>query len=184
MRGMSLLLLASALAGCATGQKIPGAAPELAAAKALIDAFYSFDPARLRGSMSDAPDSMPNILYYQGWAQGGNYRVLDRKPCRFDKADEISCSITVRDDLIGALRTGYDVTDTFHLSVDGGRIVKVWTTSNDPPEFDQALSWLRAERPDLLTGPCRGFFAGGPTPQQCVREVVKGFAEFAERPKR
>jgi hypothetical protein len=177
--------LASALAGgCSIQPKPPlqsGAFP-LRAAEAIIDAFYSFDPARLHRAMSDAPGSFPQILYYQGWAQGGNYVVLERRPCRFEKEDEVRCEITVRDDLIAALRTGYDVTDTFHLSVENGRLAKVRTSSNDPPEFERALDWLRGQRPELFTGPCRGFFAGGPTPQDCVRAVVRGFADFAERP--
>lgn len=87
----------------------------------------------------------------------------------------------MRDDLIQALGTGYDVTDTFHLTFQGRRIVGVRTGSNDPPEFDQALAWLRGERPEIWAGPCRGFFAGGPTPLACVRAVVKGFADFAAR---
>ena len=94
---------------------------------------------------------------------------------------KISCAITVRDDLIAALGTGYDVTDTFHLSLNGDRIVKVEASSNDPPQFQEALDWLGRERPELMDGPCRGFFAGGPTPGDCVRAVVKGFAEFAAR---
>jgi hypothetical protein len=177
------LLLASVLASSCSEKKdeARAQASPLAAAETLIDAFYLFDPRRLRSAMSAAPGSQPEILYYQGWAQGGNYRVLDRQPCRVATPDEIACSITVKDDLITALGTGYDVTDTFHLSVDDGRIVSVRTSSNDPPEFEQALKWLRRERPELMTGPCRGFFAGGPTPRDCVRAVVKGFAEFSAR---
>ena len=134
------------------------ASDPLVRAEAMIDAFYSFDPARLRASMADAPKSQPAILYYQGWAQGGNYKVLDRKPCRLDKPDEISCSIKVKDDLIAALGTGYDVTDTFHLTVDGGRITAVRTSSDDPPQMKQAFDWLLDKNPDLLkAGPCEGF---------------------------
>lgn len=96
----------------------------------------------------------------------------------------VSCEITVKDDLIAALRTGYLVTDTFHLSLQSGRIVSVRTSSNDPPQFEQALDWLRRDRPHVFTGPCRGFFAGGPTPQECVRAVVRGFTEFAATPRR
>jgi hypothetical protein len=92
--------------------------------------------------------------------------------------NEISCDVTVRDDLIAALRTGYWVTDTFQVTVRDGRITKVRNTSNDPPEFDQALSWLKRERPDVMAGPCKGFFAGGPTPQDCVSAVVAGFAAY------
>jgi hypothetical protein len=177
---LALLLFTGAAGGCAAPSDTrPAAAdPRLAAAEALIDAFYSFDPARLRAAMADAPESMPVILYYQGWAEGGNYRVLERKPCRPREADEIRCDITVRDDLVPALGTGYDVTDTFHLAFKDGRVAGVRTSSNDPPQFNQALEWLYKEKPEMFTGPCRGFFAGGPTPQDCVRAVVKGFAEY------
>ena len=168
------------LAGCSAPDppELPGYSSHLAAAEKLIDAFYSFDPAPLRAALTDAPESAPQIVYYQGWAEGGNYAVLDRKPCLLVSADEVSCDITVRDDLIAALGTGYWVTDTFHLTFRDGRIVKVRTSSNDPPDFDQALDWVKAQRPELMTGACRGFFAGGPTPQDCVRAVVTGFADY------
>ena len=186
MRWLTLLLAAASLGGCATRPEgAPQAAePRLAAAEALIDGFYSFDPARLRIAMSDAADSMPRILFYQGWAEGGNYKVLERRPCRVDKVDELACDIKVRDDLIAALGTGYDVTDTFHLKFQGGRIVEVQTTSDDPPEFEKAFKWLSGERPEILEGPCKGFFDGGPTPQDCVRAVVSGFRDFAALPPR
>ncbi len=180
---MRLILMVSILlgaGGCAATVQPPYAVGRLptGAAEKLIDAFYSFDANRLRAAMADAPGSQPQIIYYQGWAQGGNYAVVERKPCRHTSADEVSCDVTVRDDLIAALKTGYWVTDTFHLTLRDGRIVKVLTSSNDPPDFDQALSWLKRERPKIMTGPCKGFFAGGPTPQACVKAVVKGFAEY------
>jgi hypothetical protein len=166
--------------GCAAphASQHVNARPDLVVAERLIDAFYSFDPAQLRVAMSDAPVSQPQLLYYQGWAKGGNYAVLERKPCRHAAGDEVSCEITVRDDLIAALGTGYWVTDTFHLTLRDGRIIKVRNSSNDPPDFDQALNWVKRERPDVMTGPCKGFFAGGPTPQDCVRAVVAGFAAY------
>ena len=128
--------------------------------------------------MVDAPASQPALLFYQGWAQGGNYAVLKREPCQFASASEITCAITVRDDLIVALGTGYWVTDKFHLTVSEGRIVAVRNSSNDPPEFEAALNWLQEERPELMTGPCQGFFDGGSTPQDCVRAVVLGFKAY------
>ncbi|HET7708284.1 MAG TPA: hypothetical protein VFK50_01980 [Sphingomicrobium sp.] len=167
------------LSGCAARQVSALADPRLARAERLIDAFYSFDPARLRPELADAPRSAAEILYYQGWAEGGNYQVLERKPCRAENAATVACSIKVRDDLIGALRTGYDVTDTFHMTFADGRIVKVATSSDDPPAMSEAFKWLRARKPQLWTsGPCRGFFAAGPTPQDCVRAVVSGFREY------
>lgn len=178
MRYALIAALMVGAGGCAGSAELPSSGEPRLAAEKLIDAFYSFDPVPLRSALADAPESAPQILYYQGWAEGGNYAVLDRKPCRLVSADEVSCDIKVRDDLIAALGTGYWVTDTFHLTFRDGRIVKVRTSSNDPPEFDQALDWVRAQHPDLMTGPCRGFFAGGPTPQDCVRAVVKGFADY------
>lgn len=173
----SMALIAGA---CGTGHlaQFPSDRPELVAAERLIDAFYSLEPAQLRAAMGDAPASRPQLLYYQGWAKGGNYAVLQRKRCALAAVDEVRCEITVRDDLIAALGTGYWVTDTFHLSVRDGRIVKVRNSSNDPPEFDQALTWVKRERPQVMTGPCKGFFAGGPTPQACVKAVVAGFAAY------
>lgn len=177
------MLLGGLVAGCA----VPSEGPRpivrspLAAAESFINDFYSFDPVRLQRAMSSAPASRQEIMYYQGWAEGGNYLSLKRQPCRFEKTDEVRCDITVKDDLIAALRTGYHVTDTFHLSFSDGLIVKVRTSSNDPPEMNAAFKWLRRERPDIWAGPCRGFYAGGPTPQDCVRAVVRGFADFTER---
>ena len=152
------------------------------AAEALIDACYSLDTVCLRTVFSSAPGSAPQILYYQGWAEGGNYEVLDRKPCQYEKAAEIRCDITVRDDLIPALGSDFKVTDSFHISLKDGQIVAVKTTSNDPPEAKMAFEWLMKERSELFsTGACRGFFSGGPTPQDCIRAVVRGFREFSAR---
>ena len=180
MRSVLVAVALLGMTGCATRPTSPssGDNSRLATAEKLIHAFYSFDAAPLRAALADAPESAPQILYYQGWAEGGNYAVLDRKPCRSVSADEASCDIKVRDDLIAALGTGYWVTDTFHLTFRDGRIVKVRTSSNDPPDFEKALDWVRVQHPDLMTGSCRGFFAGGPTPQDCVRAVVKGFADY------
>jgi hypothetical protein len=180
MRYLPAIILWLGLSGCA-GQAPPQPAsanqPPVAAEK-LIDAFYSFDPRQLRAAMADAPASQPQLLFYQGWAESGNYAIIERQPCQFASEGEITCAITVRDDLIVALGTGFWVTDKFHLTISEGRIIKVRNSSNDPPDFDLALDWLRKEQPDIMTGPCRGFFAGGPTPGDCVRAVVEGFKAY------
>lgn len=181
MRYLPAIALTLAMGGGALSAPLAQGAsgnPPLAAAERLIDAFYSFDPQRLRDALADAPDSQPPILFYQGWAQGGNYAIIERLPCQFVNESEIACPITVRDDLIAALGTGFWVTDKFHLTINDGRIVKVRTSSNDPPEFEQGLSWIKRERPGIMTGPCQGFFAGGPTPGDCVRAVVAEFKRF------
>lgn len=49
--------------------------------------------------------------------------------------------------------------------------------------FYEAEEWVRRERSDLVRGPCQGYFAGGPTPQACVRAMVSGYAEFTAQRK-
>lgn len=180
MQFLHVVALLFGLTGCADPKPPQGASPNISqvAAEKLIDAFYSYEPGELLEAMADAPASQPQLLFYQGWAEGGNYAIVDRQPCLFVGEGEITCAITVRDDLIAALGTGYWVTDKFHLKIREGKIVEVKNSSNDPPEFDLALKWLRQERPDIMAGPCRGFFAGGPTPRDCVRAVVGGFKAY------
>lgn len=182
MRHVILFLIgAVVLGGCGSVLRAPrpDSASRLAAAEAFVDAFYSFDAERLRGTLSSAPESIPRIVYYQGWAEGGNYVVLRRMPCRAESPEWVSCSITVKDDLFQALGLSFDVTDTFHLGFSGGRIVSARVSSNDPPEFDRAIEWVQNERSELVDEPCRDSFEGGLTPHACVRAMVQGLREFA-----
>ena len=151
----------------------------IAAAEAFIDAFYSFDPHELRASLASAEESLPKMLFYQGWAEGGHYEIIERFPCVRSNDQTIDCSITVRDDLIGALGIDSHVTDTFHLTAIDDRIVSVTNSSNDPQGYWDAEEWVRANRPELIELPCKGFFEGGPTPGDCVRAMVIGYAEYA-----
>jgi hypothetical protein len=166
------------LTACVASSGVQEHGVNLLAAENLIEAFYSFDRKRLTQALESAKESQPEILFYQGWAAGGNYRVVKRMPCVRD-GSSANCSITVKDDLMGALGIAFDVTDTFHVSFTDGRIVAVKTSSNDLPVFDQAMKWVRRERPELVRVPCEGFFSGGPTPGDCVKGMVKGFADFA-----
>jgi hypothetical protein len=149
------------------------------AAEAFIDAFYSFERGRLEPILAAARESAPEILYYQGWAEGGNYEIVSRAPCKRIRPETVSCSITVKDDLIGALGIDFNVTDTFTLTLLGDTITAVETSSDDPPEYELAEQWVRRQRPELIAEPCQGFFDGGPTPGACVRAMVKGYAEYA-----
>ena len=78
----------------------------ISVAEVFIDAFYSFDSIELEAVLSTAAASIPSIVYYQGWAEGGNYEIVKRMPCKVENAGLVSCSITVKDDLIGALGIG------------------------------------------------------------------------------
>jgi hypothetical protein len=148
-------------------------------AEAFIDASYSFDPDPLVAVMASAEESIPSIVFYQGWAEGGNYQVVTRKPCLLNQDGRISCSITVKDDLIEALGIGFNVTDTFHLAFSKDQIVSVTTSSDDPQAYWDAQAWVEKNRPELIAQPCSGFFDGGPTPGDCVRAMVQGYKEFA-----
>lgn len=93
---------------------------------------------------------------------------------------EIVCPITVKDDLMVALKIKFDVTDSFHIVVDEGRIRSVTTSSNDLEVFNDAESWVWRERRDLVGEACVGYFDGGPTPGDCVRAMVRGYSEYTE----
>ena len=45
-------------------------------AERFIDAFYSFDRQRLARELASADSAAPRLLYYQGWAKGGQYQVV------------------------------------------------------------------------------------------------------------
>jgi len=150
----------------------------IAAANEFIDAFYSFNSGELESALEYAKESKPSILYYQGWAEGGNYEIIDRHPCVARNDSLVICPVTVKDDLIGALEIDFNVTDTFHVTVKKERILSVTTSSNDPPLYHEARDWVRQNRPRLIEEPCRGIWEGGPTPGECVRAMVKGYTEF------
>ena len=175
---ISLLTLAACFDSVETAAQ-PDNQENIFAAEGFIDAFYSFDSTELKSALSSAEESIPSIVYYQGWAEGGNYEVVNREQCKVKSVDLISCSITVKDDLIGALGVGFDVTDTFEISFSDGRINSVTHSSNDPQVYFDADNWVRRQRPELILEPCRGFFDGGPTPGKCVQAMLQGYIEFA-----
>jgi hypothetical protein len=181
-RVLAVIAIGTALVGCGSEPHESGGSSngrDIAAAEAFIDAFYSFDASELALHLDHAEKSKPVILYYQGWAEGGNYKIMNRQPCRSVGADSIACPVTVDDDLINALGFSFDVTDTFNLTFSKGEIIAVDPTSDDPQEFSDAETWVRKHRPALIEVPCEGFFDGGPTPGACVKAMVQGFKEFA-----
>ena len=148
------------------------------AANAFIDAFYSFNPDSLKSVLTYAEKSQPSIVYYQGWAEGGNYEIIERHPLVLKSDSLIICSVTVKDDLIEALEINFNVTDTFHIEVVNGQILSVTTSSNDPTLYHEAKAWVKQNRANLIEEPCQGIWDGGPTPGDCVRAMVSGYSEF------
>ena len=147
-------------------------------ANQFIDVFYSFNRDSLVSILSNAVESQPEILYYQKWAECGNYKVINRHDCLEKNDSMVLCPITVKDDLIGALKIDFNVTDTFHLTIIEGQIRFVQTSSNDPDMYHKAKEWIKKNHPELIEEPCKGIWEGGPTPCECVKAMVKGFTEF------
>ncbi len=153
---------------------------QIEVAERMIDAFYSFDSNQLRPFLAAAEESQTRLLYYQGWADGGNYKIVNRAPCALDTANTVKCPITVEDDPVLALKIDFKVTDTFTISFDGATIKEVETSSNDKPIYYEASTWVRENFPDVMEGPCEGFFADGQTPADCARAMTEGYRKFAE----
>lgn len=171
--GALLLLLAAA------GPARAATPADVETAEAFIDAFYSFDPARLEALLSDADETAARILYYQGWAEGGNYKVVDRGACAIGDDDRVHCPITVEDDPVKMLGTGFNVTDTFHLTFEDGRIAHIETSSNDQPIYYEARKWVEENLPELIAEPCKDRGTAAGTPAECARAMTEGYRRFA-----
>jgi hypothetical protein len=169
----------TAASASAPAEEAPEPLSDVETAEAFIDAFYSFDAGRLSPFLVYAGESVAPIIYYQGWAEGGNYRIVDRGACTETAPGSVVCPITVEDDPVKALGTGFNVTDTFTLTFDAGRIFAIETSSNDQPIYYAAQQWVRTNMPEVMDGPCQGFFAGGPTPRDCARAMTEGYRAFA-----
>ncbi len=171
-----LFLLGTLIIGCnSNGENTDQENTDTAVSEAFIDAFYSFDQDSLKTLLTKAGQSAESILFYQGWAEGGNYEVRQRHGCYASGDSTITCPVTVKDDLIQALELDLFVTDTFHLTVVHGDIIAIETSSNDPPLFYEARKWVAENRPELTDKACSDESG---TPGDCVRGVVQGFKEF------
>ncbi|MEE4301604.1 MAG: hypothetical protein V2J24_19360 [Pseudomonadales bacterium] len=200
---LAALVLAVGLAGCsdpaptATRAAAPAAAPpadtapavdadgvrpEFAIADAFVEAFYSFDADRLGTIMAAAQETAPRLLNYQASAFGGNYEVLERVPCFWDQNFDVVCPVTVKDDRVQALGTGFDVTDVFHLTFEDGVLVKVTTSSNDQDIYRQAAVWVRENMPEIMEGPCANRGTPEYTPVECSRAMTRGYEAFVASP--
>ena len=148
--------------------------------EAMIDAFYSFDAERLAPFLEHSGPSADRIAYYQGWAEGGNYKVMERNGCEAESAQLIRCPITVQDDPVLALKTGFNVTDTFALTFNESRIVAINTSSNDQPIYYEARRWVEENMPEVMSGPCHRDYERGVTPGECARAMTAGYQRFYE----
>jgi hypothetical protein len=163
----------------ATWDGLVATAENIQTAEGMIDAFYSFDPTQLGPILAEAGDSGARILGYQAWAEGGNYKVLNRGACETETTTVISCGITVQDDPVVQLNTGFNVTDTFHLTFEGPSIVDVNTSSDDQPIYYEARKWVEANMPEVMAGPClKGADGIRLTSGDCARAMTEGYRLF------
>lgn len=108
-------------------------------------------------------------------------RLLFGRRARTRGSTSVSCSITVKDDFIGALGLDFNVTDTFLINFRDGEIASVETDSNDPELVFDAFAWMQEQVTYEYLGDtvCEGFRDGGPTPGQCAEAIVQAFMDFA-----
>lgn len=147
-------------------------------AERFIDAFYSWSPNALSNTLTKAPGDRDRTLYYQAWAEAGDYQIQTRRACTAISSTEAECAITVTDDIGAAL--GYIATDTFKLTFANKNLVGVSFTSDDPPVLQALFGWLKVKRPEVLSGPCKDLFDGGTTPGACIRAVVQGAKDYRD----
>ena len=182
VRAAIAFLAAALLAGASftSGAEEVHETPHIDVAEQFVDAFYSFDPEPLGEVLANAGDSKQDMLFYQGWALGGNYIVMERMPCTSVTDNTVRCSITVQDDLVLALGIDFDVTDTFTLTfADDGAIGAVETSSNDPQLYHDARDWVWENRPERVEQPCNGNSDTARDPGQCVSNMLAGYREYA-----
>lgn len=134
-----VFVLIVCLSACTTKSSESGpVASRSELASHFIDAFYSFNRDSLERLLMDAPESQPEILYYQKWAECASYKVLDRSHVLVKNDSLVIFPVTVKDDLMAALEIDFNVTDTFHISFRNGKIRSVKTSSNDPKLYYEA----------------------------------------------
>ena len=175
---MIILLFASSCKEASQSGSSINTEKNVVLANEFIDAFYSFNRNRLDSVLSYAEKSKPSILYYQGWAEGGNYEIIERHQFVVKNDSLVICPITVKDDLIAVLEIDFWVTDTFHITIKNRHIISVRTSSNDPPIYLEADEWVRKNRSQLIEEPCQDAWEGGPTPGECARAMLKGYEDF------
>jgi hypothetical protein len=150
----------------------------IAKAEAMLDAFYSFDAESLQSFLTSAEESAPGILSYQAWAEGGNYKVVNRPGCHGEDGSLLICPVTVQDDPVLMLEVDFNVTDTFHVSFENGDIVNVDTSSNDQPIYYEARVWIADNLPEVMEGPCKRTGRMRDTPGDCARAMTEGYRQF------
>ena len=157
---------------------LPAENAMLKKAEAFIDAFYSFESEKLAPLLEFADTSADSILYYQAWARGGNYKVMNRGECKLTDQGTVKCPITVEDDLVLALKTDFLVTDTFEITFVDSEIGKIETSSNDQPIYYDARDWVKANRPEVMQTVCNDMWKKVENAGDCVRAMHEGYKAY------
>lgn len=177
--GVSLLLVTS----CKNISHHEAPVSNVTIANAFVNAFYSFNRDSLQSILAVATESQPGILYYQKWAECGNYKIINRDKYVEENDSTVIFPVTVKDDLMGALQIDFNVTDTFHILIHDGKIRSVRTSSNDLAIYFEAKEWVKQNKPEFVEKACEGIWEGGPTPCECIQGMIKGFSAFIENKK-
>ena len=173
-----LFIYAGLVASCNTSTQSDTQITNATIGNKFIDAFYSFNRDSLESLLYSAEKSKQKILYYQKWAECANYKIINRNHYVEKNDSTILFPITVKDDLMTALAIDFNVTDTFHITVENQKIISVTTSSNDIATYYEAIAWVKKNRTELVEIPCKGNDAEGVTPCDCVIGMIKGFAAF------
>ncbi|MEZ4972878.1 MAG: hypothetical protein R2820_06185 [Cyclobacteriaceae bacterium] len=150
------------------------------AANQFVDAFYSFDKDSLEKVLTTAKGSQSNLLYYQKWAECGHYEIVKRGEIIHRSDTLVLVPVTVKDDLMSALKINFNVTDTFRIVIVSEKIRSVDTSSNDPDSYYEAKEWVKNNMPELIDTECEGIWNGGPTPCGCINGYIEGFHYYVK----
>ena len=95
-----------------------------------------------------------------------------------EEENKVACPVTVQDDPVVALKTGFNVTDTFHLTFEDKTLVAVDTSSNDQPIYYEARKWVEANMPEVMSGPCKNRNSEDATPGRLRSRNDQGLRGF------
>ena len=146
-------------------------------AEEFLDAVYSLDPDRLDAAMASLPEDDRRFLtFYQGFAAASDYEVTDGPSCQVS-GPNIQCSVRARDRFVDAVGLQAHEFERYTLSTRDGEVRDLRFRLQGPPALSEPFDWVVENRADVMDGPCRGFFDGGPTPDDCARAFFDAFEE-------
>lgn len=152
----------------------PASTRRVERAEMFLDALYGGDRIALEAAAPAA--DLGYATYALGWLPVLNAEVLART-CE-PGGTGVICFVTVRDDLTQALDIGFDATDEFRFVFVDDQISLIATNTDLPFVVQELYTWVLINDPDAYERRCAGFFAGGPTPDECARLMLAAVDDF------